>query len=218
MVVAVSMLAHLLVFAYWLGGDLGAFYTSAYMTDAKRAKGERLLALKVLGDLDMAPRTALILALPTGLTLAVAKAWLALSPLMIALLWVAALAWLALAWFVHLRHSGPASLARRLDLLIRWLALAGLIGGGGFIVVTKAAPLFIGLKLMILGGCVLLGLLIRAVMGPLGPAIGVLMGPSGPTTESDAVIREVLSRARPLVVCLWGLLICAALLGAATPV
>lgn len=218
MLVALSLLAHLLVFAYWLGGDLGAFYTSAYVTDAKRTRGERLLALKVLGDLDMAPRTALILTFPTGLTLAWLKGWLAPPPLAVGAAWILGLGWLALAWRIHLRHSPPTSLDRRADLMIRWLVLVALVAGGLTILLARNAPLFLGAKMLLLAGCVLLGLAIRAVMAPLGPAIAALAGPSGPTPESDQIIRATLARARPLVVCLWALLIAAVLFGAAKPV
>jgi hypothetical protein len=218
MLVALSLVAHLLVFAYWLGGDLGAFYTSAYVTDAKRSRGERLLALKVLSDLDMAPRTALILTLPTGLTLAWLKGWLATPPLAVVAAWILGLGWLALAWRIHLRHSAPANLDRRADLIIRWLVLVALAAAGLAILLTRTAPLFLGAKMLLLAGCVLLGLAIRAVMAPLGPAIAALAGPSGPTPESDQVIHATLARARPLVVCLWALLIAAALFGAAKPV
>lgn len=218
MLAAVSLLLHLLVFAYWLGGDLGAFYTSAYLTDARRTRGERLMALKVLGDLDMAPRTALILTAPTGLTLAWAKGWLAPPPLAVAGAWGLGLAWLALAWRIHLRHSGPSSLDRRVDLLVRWIVLIVLVGAGVQGLATRDVPLFLAAKMLLLAGCVTLGLAIRAVMAPLGAAIGILAGPAGPTPESDQAIGAVLKRARPLVVCLWLLLIAAALFGAAKPV
>lgn len=218
MLVALSLVAHLLVFAYWLGGDLGAFYTSAYMVDAKRSRGERLLALKVLGDLDMAPRTALILTLPTGVTLAGLKGWLPAPPLTLAAVWILGMGWLALAWRIHLRHSGTASLDRRADLIIRWLVMVALVVAGLAILLTRAAPLFLGAKILLLAACVMLGVAIRGVMSPLGGAIAVLAGPSGPTLESDEVIRATLARARPLVVCLWTLLIAAALFGAAKPV
>lgn len=218
MLAAVSLLAHLLVFAYWLGGDLGAFYTSTYLTDAKRARGERLLALKVLGDLDMAPRTALILTLPTGFTLAWLEGWLPLPPLAVGATWILGLAWLALAWRIHLRHSGPTSLDRRLDLIVRWLVLAGLAATALYGLTTREVPLFVAAKMLLLAGCVALGLAIRTVMAPLGAAISVLASPTGPTPESDQAIGAVLKRARPLVVCLWLLLIAAALFGAAKPV
>jgi hypothetical protein len=96
--------------------------------------------------------------------------------------------------------------------------LVALLAAGLTIILTRTAPLFLGAKMLLLAGCVLLGLAIRAAMAPLGPAIAALAGPSGPTLESDQVIRATLARARPLVVCLWALLIAAALFGAAKPV
>jgi hypothetical protein len=218
MLVALFVVLHVLMLVYWLGGDLGAFYISPALADPKRPLAARLLALKTLGDVDMAPRTCLILAFPTGFTLAVAKGWLMLPVWTVVAAWVASLAWLALAWSIHLRHSKPGGPSRRLDIAIRWIVLAGLSAAGGWIVVNKAAPLFIGLKLLILAACILLGLLVRMVLAPLGPAIVVLTSPTGPTPESDAAIKAVMAKARPLVMSLWALLVVAALLGAATPV
>jgi succinate-semialdehyde dehydrogenase / glutarate-semialdehyde dehydrogenase len=64
--VALFGLLHILVFVYWLGGDLGAFYASWYVSMPKVSADRRLLASRIVGDVDMAPRTALILALSTG--------------------------------------------------------------------------------------------------------------------------------------------------------
>ena len=36
MLLALITLLHVLVFVYWLGGDLGAFYTSSYAADQAR--------------------------------------------------------------------------------------------------------------------------------------------------------------------------------------
>jgi hypothetical protein len=74
--VALLALLHLLIPVYWLGGDLGAFYSSRFMIDPARTVPERMMALKILNNIDMAPRTTLILAFPTGFTLAVAKGWI----------------------------------------------------------------------------------------------------------------------------------------------
>ena len=74
---ALFALIHVLVFVYWLGGDLGAFYTSRFLTAPDVSADRRLMAAKIVGDVDMAPRTALILALPSGLLLAPSKGWLA---------------------------------------------------------------------------------------------------------------------------------------------
>jgi len=85
---AAIVLLHVLVLVYWLGGDLGAFYGSGFMTDPKRTLPERLMALKLLNDIDMAPRTALILAFPTGFAAAWTRGWLTVPGWSVALIWI----------------------------------------------------------------------------------------------------------------------------------
>ena len=48
MVLAVITLLHVLVFVYWLGGDLGAFYASTILTDKKQPVPVRATAAKVM--------------------------------------------------------------------------------------------------------------------------------------------------------------------------
>ncbi|WP_298199430.1 hypothetical protein [Novosphingobium sp.] len=215
---ALLTLLHLLVPIYWLGGDLGAFYSSRFLVDPNRTLAERMMALTILNTIDMAPRTALILALPTGLILAAAKGWLALPGPLLALVWAGFLAWLALAWAVHLRHGPGAESLRRLDLAIRYAVFAALAGSGAAgLAGALALPQFIALKLLVLAGCVALGLVVRRQLVPLFPAI-VALRRDGPTPAVDAVIRGVIAVTQPTVMILWALVLVASLLGLATPV
>jgi hypothetical protein len=217
MTLAFLTLLHLLIPIYWLGGDLGAFYSAGFMTDAKRSVPERMLALKILNNIDMAPRTALILAFPTGFTLAAAKAWISVPPLVVGLVWLVALFWLGLAWLVHLRHGTPNPWYKSVDMFIRYAALAGLLGVGAAIVLGAVDfPLFIGLKMIILGAAIAMGLVVRVLLKPLFPAI-ITLTTSGPTPESDQAIVDVIKLTRPAVLCLWALILIASYLGIATP-
>lgn len=215
--IALLTLLHLCIAIYWLGGDLGAFYGSTFMTDPKRTVPERMMALKILNNIDMAPRTALILAFPTGLTLAWAKGWLQLPTSVMLIANIAFVAWLALAWAVHLAHGKNEGI-RRVDIAIRYIALIGM-GGTGIAALTGAIelPLFIALKLIILATCVALGLVVRRQLVPLFGAIRT-MATTGPTPESDATIAAVNGRARISVLTIWGLVLAASFLGIATPV
>ncbi len=207
---ALLLLLHVLILVYWLGGDLGAFVASFVIANPDRDRAARLGAARLLGDVDMAPRTALILAFPTGLTLAVARGWLSFDILWVAVAWATAAIWLALAWRIHLAHGGVAG-ARRLDLIIRWGAAAGL-AGAGMLGLTGAivAPAFIALKLLILAACVLTGLLVRRLTADLGPALGAL---AAGQPDADGRIARALALTRPAVVLIWLLLLSAALLG-----
>jgi hypothetical protein len=217
MAVAIFTLLHVLVFVYWLGGDLGAFYGSTFLTDPKRSLPERMLALKILNNIDMAPRTALILTLPTGVALGWMKGWLdvpALDPLLVA---AGCLVWLALAWTVHLQHGGNPAI-KRIDIAIRYLLLIGLIGAGVAGLAGRIPlPWFIAAKLTILGICIGFGLVVRYQLGPLFPAVRA-MAANGATAETDAAIIGVIRQTRRVVLTLWALLLVAAYLGIATPV
>jgi hypothetical protein len=192
LVVALTTLLHVLVFVYWLGGDIGAYYTSSIVSDANRSREARVMAAQALNNLDMAPRTALILTLPTGLALADAAGWALVPDALVWAVLAASLAWLWLAWRIHL------------------IGLAAV--GGAVIAGLVAWPLFLGLKLIILAATVATGLWVRALLAPFGPAF-VQLAQSGPTPEGDRMIAQTLARVRPAVLLIWALLIAAAFLG-----
>mgnify|MGYP007079445598 CR=1 FL=1 len=213
---ALFALLHVLVFVYWLGGDLGAFYTSHFLTRANVTSDRRLMAAKIVGDVDMAPRTALILALPTGLMLAQSKGWMALGWPVTSAVVLASLLWLALAWRLHLAHDTPPAWIKTVDTLLRYGLIAALITSSGLALASVIElPLFIALKLLALAGCIALGLYIRVVLKPLGPALMGLAGPDSSAAEADLALT--LNRARPLVMGIWALLLVAAFLGLWTP-
>jgi hypothetical protein len=210
-------LLHVLIPVYWLGGDLGAFYGSNFMVDPKRTVPERMMALKILNNIDMAPRTALVLTFPTGFGLAVAKGWLDLPAAWAIVVWVVFLAWLALAWAVHLKHGPQGAGLKRLDILVRYIVLAGLVAGAMLGLSGEiAVPLFVSLKLLVLAICITLGLIVRRQLVPLFPAI-IQMRESGPTPETDRIIAAVNAKARISVLTIWGLVLIASFLGIATP-
>jgi len=213
---ALFALLHILVFVYWLGGDLGAFYTSHFLTRQGVPIDRRLMAAKIVGDVDMAPRTALILSLPTGLLLAESKAWLNLGWPIVIVIAIASLAWLGLAWKLHLDHDRPPGWMKGTDTALRYVLILALLGFSAAALIDQIQlPLFIALKCIALAGCVALGLYIRVVLKPLAPALMGLNGPD-PTTAEDSLART-LRAARPLVTGIWALLIAAATLGLWTP-
>lgn len=208
---AIFTLLHISVFVYWLGGDLGVFYSSTILTDTKTSTQGRIVAAKVLAQVDMAPRTAMILTLPTGITLASNLDWLQVPAAALVAIWLLAAVWLWMAWAIHIKHLPPASLIRRTDFLVRCALIVGLVGWA----ILGGLQLFLALKLTILAITIGLGLLIRRALAPFGAAFGEMVA-TGPTQETDQIIAKCLDQSRPWVLCIWALLICAALLGIAT--
>lgn len=210
-------LLHLLVFVYWLGGDVGVFYASTLLTDEKRAAAGRLAAGKIVADVDLAPRFCLLLALPTGLALAAVKGWLQINAGWVVAAFIAAFAWIYLVVQLHVHHAGMETM-KRLDTALRFAFLALLlVAGTGGLVGAFSIPLFISLKLFVLAFAITMGLLVRRALKPFGPAY-VALATDGPSPDTDKIIKSSLDRARPAVMLIWAALLLAAWLGLATPV
>jgi hypothetical protein len=215
MVLTIALLLHVLMFVYWLGGDLGAFYASFIVLDPNRPPAARAAAANILSNVDMAPRTSLILALPTGITLAGLKGWFGgpLDLAILCLIWGLCAVWMAAAWVIHLRHLPPSALLPKLDVAWRFVLLAGL----GYVVITgdfAGVPIagFLRAKCACYGAAVLCGLAIRFQLRPFGPAIGaILRGESTP--QAEALVARLMGRAKIFVVLIWISITTAAILG-----
>jgi len=208
---AALALLHALVFVYWVGGDLGAFYASFLLGDPRLSLERRIAAAQVVAAVDMAPRSALVLALPTGLTLARAQGWLEVQPLALGAVWLGAIVWLCLVWALHLTGAERGSALRRVDLVIRWSVLIGTLTAGFAIVSGQwQAPRFIGWKLLLLAAAIGAGLGIRAF--DVGSKLGAFVR-EGTSPALDHSLAQALTRVRPLVILIWVLVLSAAFLG-----
>ncbi len=202
---------HVLVFAYWLGGDIGAFTASFTLTDSRQSPSARLAAAKILNQVDMAPRSALILMLPTGLTLAIQRGWIIIPMEALIGVWAASLVWLAALWVQHARHT-PSQLWRTLDMSIRIALILGLIASAWI-----SGPLFLKIKFACLALAAAIGIAIRMTIAPMAAAIAQLANGTA-SSETDRAIAKALGIGRPLVVCIWICLLIAAWAGIARPV
>ena len=159
--------AHILLFVYWLGADLGVFFASRYVARADLPLEERLRFLELLLKVDMGPRTALILMIPVGFTLTTTLGVAPFAAAWLPLIWVASLAWLALAWYLFINARDPRSAPwARLDLGIR-LAIVVTFLALGLLSLVRGAPLltpWLAGKFVLFAGVVTLGLLLRRVI------------------------------------------------------
>src|SRR5277367_2893867 len=91
---------HILLFVYWLGGDLGVFAAAGYVADRKLSLEERFRFLHLLMVCDMGPRTALILMPLFGFEMARILGLIPISPAVTGVIWLFGLAWLAMNWWL----------------------------------------------------------------------------------------------------------------------
>ncbi|MFC6929179.1 hypothetical protein ACFQHO_01625 [Actinomadura yumaensis] len=132
-----------MLFAIWLGGDLGVFYASRFTVRPDLSPEARSVAVKIMNGLDQCPKVCLVLFLPSGFTLmslephgARVFGMAPFGPWSAAVVWIAALGWLFLAIAAHRGRSG---LARRLDWAVRGALIAG-SGGAAAYTLTADEP------------------------------------------------------------------------------
>lgn len=219
------ILFHIVLFSYWLGTDIGVFYASRFVLRPDLGPQARSVALKIMSVLDMGPRVCLILFLPSGVSLVAASPYARgmFGGWKLALVWLLALAWLALAIAGSRGQSarlGP--LVRRADLAVRWLLVLGLLGVAGYTLAAAhpfgvtSNPTWLGLKVGCYGLAIACGIGIRARLKPFGPAFASLMT-TGSAPDVERVLRRSIGRSIPFVIAIWTLVLAAAALGVFKP-
>jgi hypothetical protein len=208
---------HILLLVYWLGADLGVYLCAKYVGRADLPLAERRRFLDLLVTLDMGPRTALVLMIPTGLALAVIGGWLPLHPASVPAVGVAALAWLGLVW--HLHRSGAASLVlRRIDHALRHVVVAVALASGTALLAQwpVTGPRWLGVKLLAYGVAVLMGLLLRGVLLSWAQGFTELRDPAT-QDQGNARIGAALNVSLRYARVLWACVLLAALMGVTKP-
>lgn len=220
-----AIILHLLLFVYWLGGDLGVFYASRFVTRPDLSPQARGVATKVMEVVDMSPRICLVLMLPSGVTLMAASdygrdtfgGW----PLVA--VWVAALCWLALVIADHRRRPDRlGTLVHRTDLAVRFGLVAGLLAVAGYTFVAARPfdvttnPDWLAAKVAAYALCIACGLAIRIRVAPFGPAWAELVR-TGSSPDVEARIRSSVRGTLPFVYAIWTLVVVAAVLGVVQP-
>ena len=205
---------HIVGFAYWLGGDLGVFHSSYWVANPKHPPEVRVAAAKILFWLDQVPRICMTMMLPLGLHLAWLSGLLPFDAAIMAGIWSGCFAWLGMVVYLHIVSATPTkALVTRFDFGFRLVLALVLVGSGSAALLGGVAdlPYWLAIKLMIYGGLVGLGLIVRIKLQPFGPAFANIAQGRG-TAADDAAIDATLGGTRPFVVAIWlGLLASAAL-------
>jgi hypothetical protein len=211
--------AHILLFVYWLGADLGVAMASRYVARADLALEERLRFLELLLRIDLAPRVALILIIPVGFTLATTLGLARFADAALPAIWIASLAWLVLAVYLSQHTRDPrAAPWIRLDQVLRVAVIVTFLGIGLATFVT-GGPLGTGWlagKFVLYAGVVLLGLLLRIVIREWVAGFAQLRIPES-RDAGNARIHAAHRRAQRLAHLLWICVAAIAFLGVVKP-
>ena len=158
----VLVFVHILLFAYWLGADLGVFYGARMAAKPGLTYQERIKIRHVVMVVDMAPRTALILMLPVGFQLA--SNWVTTLSGTLLFIWVASLVWLTLMWAVHLTGGTDlGEVLRRIDLTVRYVLMVFLFCLGLYSLLANSPmePNWLAAKVLLFGLVIAAGIGLR---------------------------------------------------------
>lgn len=208
---------HILLFAWWLGADLGVFLGGGRMSRPGMTVAERNRVRDLVMDIDLGPRLALVLMLPVGFALSLE--WGAPLPAtLLPVLWVAALLWLAVLVWLHLAHGHPRmGLVLRADLVVRSLVMLAMAGLGVQVLAAAPAdtPPWLAAKFLAFAAIIAVGMVLRVISGQWRPAIERLA--AGDVVTGEAMLRVRRRKAVVAALTMWVLVAGAAFLGVARP-
>jgi hypothetical protein len=212
---------HVLLLVVWLGGDMGVFLLGQHFR-RRHAYGleTRLVLLKLLVALDMGPRSAWALMVPSSLLILYFGPWWPDLPDW--LLWPGigiGFFWLALVWVAHLRDGTPlAGLARRVEGVLRWLLAGFYLALGIQSLRNGGIPLegFLAVKAILFGLIFVAAILIDMAFRPVGRHLQALLA-NGSSDETEIPLRRTMDRTRVFVVAVYVLLLATSFVGVVKP-
>jgi hypothetical protein len=219
MVHELVLYAHLLLFVFWLGADLGVFLSARAVVAPGRTPADRLNAAWMMSAIDVAPRVAASLMLTVGgvLTEFVGISHPAWQMAGIVLLGPAWLGLVLTGWFR--RGTGLGAAVDRAETALRVLMIPAVLMSVAWSWSTGRlddAPYVAG-KLLLFAVLMGLGLWMRLCFAPFRRGLELLASRGEISAAEEGVMAASVRSARPLVLAAWLALMVAAWLGISRP-
>lgn len=211
--------AHLLMFVFWLGTDMGVFIAARRAVDPKLPFATRALLLHLALRIELLPRTMWKAALPLGVTLSREVGLLPLDLTGLLLVWAGSLAWWGISMTGAWYYDRP--LGHRLGRLTDALTVA--VGVGVIILAVTSAlghgPVsahtgWLHWKIGLYGLINLMVVLMLRTFDPMGAAFGSLAA-EGSTPATEAIIARTMMHSSIVIWATYGLIALVAFIGTA---
>jgi len=211
---------HVVLFAYWLGGDWGVYVCSKYIARPDLPSAERARFLDALMLIDILPRSAIVLLPVVGMQLAIMRGSIELPDFGSWLLWSAGIAWLLVVWLAYLYRNAPlGQWVQRIDISWRVALILLLLAIGGWSL-RHGSPFvesWLALKLIVYAILLMLGLYLRLAIRAWREGF-VRLAREGPGEAVNRLFSAGRERARWAAYVFWGLIVLMAWLGVRQPV
>ena len=211
--------AHVLMFVYWLGADLGVFTLALALKNPNYSVEQRALLMRMSLLIDMTPRAAMAFISPVGLHLAEALGLVIVPGWLNAIIWVTACAWITgeIVAFRNMGkpimmkiYMGTGTLFIVIFLACTWYGVQSLRLGEPFM------ANWLALKVLLFGQVFLISSLMAVFYAPI-EALFEQMLVAGSTPELEARVCRQVNRGAVVTVVLFLLLATIAFLGQAKP-
>lgn len=210
----VLKLLHVIAMVYWLGGDLGTYFSSRFVVDPKLSPAQRHTALKIMLGCDQGPKLCMPLIFAIGLQMSAQFSLIAISTTALSATWAVCLVWFANVNWLYFTQNMPAKARMsQIDLWFRIAVVITLVFFGATSLLGDGpirAP-WLAVKILIFAALVTCGIYIRIQLKPFVAAFGTLMT-KGSSAEVEQALSGSLARVRPAVYLIWlGIVVNAAL-------
>ncbi len=215
----IALLLHLLLFAYWLGGDIGVFYSSGFAINPKLSRGARQAAGTIMMNLDLIPRLCLSLMLTVGGILThyygiEHPLWQMIGIILLGPIWTFAL--------IYIHFNEGTDLVKKMtkiDYYFRWIMVFTLIASVtyAFMYTDRLAENpWVGAKLIVFAALIFCGIMIRKYIG--GFITGIHNIAKDNINEADDIAMAAsLAKPRIFVLTIWFLLFVEVWIGVVKP-
>lgn len=204
---------HILLFVFWLGTDIGVFLGAKISERGDLGVEARATVMQLGMVLDRLPRSALVLIVPSGLQLAAMSGQLQVPSIALAGFWGASVVWLVILWAGFLRpHSTVEQRAMLFNFAMNALMAALVTGFALYQLAMGAAPMWLRLKILMLGLIFLAGVALDLRFKPAVAAFAAIIQ-GGATPEKNARYSRAIGPVYPIVLLIYALVFVAAWLG-----
>lgn len=208
-------LLHIVAMVYWLGGDLGTYFSSRFVVDRKLSPAQRGTALKIMLGCDQGPKLCMPLIFAIGFSMATKVGFITVPGAVDVAVWIVALLWFANVNYLYFTQNSAAK--QRLAQIDLWFRVAVVLGltSAGIHALAGDSPIhadWLAVKILIFAAMVACGIYIRIQLKPFVAAFGKLMT-TGSSAQVEADLSQSIARVRPAVYLIWGGLVVSAALG-----